>query len=292
MLQLEVVAVRHLLAHERILPNVANRLIMEFKNWASLQNPIIVDENNIVLDGNHRAHAFKELRFKYMPVCKIDYFNTSAKLRYWYRLFENFPDFEKLTAIIQSHGGRIRRVETREKLDLALSEETFSCGIHKQDFFAVFTFPGDIVHDAISAYEVVRKIEETLAGEGVDLKYIPCQATREEDFCDGLKADACIICTPKITKEMIVDASRQRQVFAPKTTRHLIPARPLNVNVPSLWFKDEVSLADINERFKQFLEAKQVKRFAPGQIINGRYYEEELFVFYSPEEGSRRHYQG
>ena len=55
---LEVVRVGSLLRHEEILPRVADRLILEFKNWASLHNPIIVDENNIVLDGNHRVYAF------------------------------------------------------------------------------------------------------------------------------------------------------------------------------------------------------------------------------------------
>jgi hypothetical protein len=43
--------------------------------------------------------------------------------------------------------------------------------------------------------------------------------------------------------------------------------------------KEDVSLEEMNRRFLQFLEAKEVTRLPPGQVINGRYYEEELFVF-------------
>jgi hypothetical protein len=47
-LKLEVVPVESLLQHEATLPHIVNKLILEFKNLAKLQNPIIVDENDIL----------------------------------------------------------------------------------------------------------------------------------------------------------------------------------------------------------------------------------------------------
>jgi len=41
---------------------------------------------------------------------------------------------------------------------------------------------------------------------------------------------------------------------------------------------------EINKRFSELLKRKGVKRFGPGQVVNGRYYEEELFVFYDKDE--------
>ncbi len=79
---------------------------------------------------------------------------------------------------------------------------------------------------------------------------------------------------------MVVDAVKKKKRFAPKTTRHLIPARPLNVNVPTYWFKEDISLEEINKRFLKLLERKNLRRFGPGQVVDGRYYEEELFVFF------------
>ena len=84
-LELEVVRVDSLFQHEEILPHVADKLIFEFKNWTNLQNPVIVDKNYIVLDGNHRVFVFKKLKFKYISVCKVDYFNELTQLRYWFR---------------------------------------------------------------------------------------------------------------------------------------------------------------------------------------------------------------
>ena len=60
-LKLEIVLVESLSLHEQIIPKAANRLLLEFKNLANLQNPIIVDENNIVLDGNHRVSVARQL---------------------------------------------------------------------------------------------------------------------------------------------------------------------------------------------------------------------------------------
>jgi len=44
-LQLEIVPVASLLLHEEVIPKKANELVLESRNWADLQNPIIVDEN-------------------------------------------------------------------------------------------------------------------------------------------------------------------------------------------------------------------------------------------------------
>ena len=99
-------------------------------------------------------------------------------------------------------------------------------------------------------------------------------------FCNELEDDEMIIWTPQITKEMVVDAAKKEKLFAPKATRHLIPARPLNVSVPTYWFKENISLEEINRKVSGFLKSKDLRRFGPGQIIDGRYYEEELFVFF------------
>ena len=85
---------------------------------------------------------------------------------------------------------------------------------------------------------------------------------------------------------MVVEAASRGKLFAPRTTRHIIHPRPLNVNVPSYWFKENISLEEINRRFSKFLEGKHICRFGPGQVINGRYYGEEVCIFYDkPHKG-------
>lgn len=279
-LELEVVRVDSLFQHEEILPHVADKLIFEFKNWTNLQNPVIVDKNYIVLDGNHRVFVFKKLKFKYISVCKVDYFNELTQLRYWFRLLGRIESLESLKQMINDMNGSLREVSDREALRKALENNNLSCGIQQGNFYASISFHEDVVNDAVSAYNALEKIQAELLQNGLKIEYIPCKSVHEGKFCDELKNGEIIIWTPQITKEMVVDAVKKKKRFAPKTTRHLIPARPLNVNVPTYWFKEDISLDEINKRFLKLLERKNLRRFSPGQVVGGRYYEEELFVFF------------
>ncbi|MBW1723148.1 MAG: hypothetical protein JRH13_14345 [Deltaproteobacteria bacterium] len=279
-LKLEVVPVNSLLIHEEVLPNLAHKLLLEFKNWNNLQNPIIVDENHIVLDGNHRAYAFKKLRFTYIPVCKIDYFHEKAELRYWFRVLDGVKNIAVVERVAKELGGIVQEVGDKERLNEILDLNPLSCGIQKRDYCASLTFPRDTVKDAVDAYGALEKIQKRLTALGIEVRFVPCQHITEGDFSNTLKDDEVVLWTPRMTKKMVVDAAKRGRVFAPKSTRHCIPARPLNVNVPTTWFKEEVTLDEMNDRFRRFLEGKRLKRFGPGQVIEGRYYEEEVFVFY------------
>ena len=279
-LQLEIVPVESLRVHEEVIPEQADELVLEFRNWANLQNPIIVDENHMVLDGHHRAFVFKKLGFNYIPVCKIDYFNAAVQLRYWFRRMGKIKKTDLLKQRIEEMNGSLQQVNDWEALRSRLEQNRLQCGIQHGEFFASVCFHKEIVNDAVTAYDLVETIQERLIQEGKTLDYVPCQSLQDEIFCRTLRPDEIIIWTPHISKEMVVDAVNRDKRFAPKATRHLIPARPLNVNVPAAWFKENVSLEKINRRLSDSLNRKRLRRFAPGQVIDGRYYEEELFIFF------------
>lgn len=279
-LDLQVVPVGSLLLHEKILPDLAHKLLIEFKNWANLQNPIIVDENHIVLDGNHRAFVFRKLKFRYIPVCKIDYFHEKAELRYWFRLLTRVVSMDFVKEATREVGGQFRKVKDKETLSELLRNNRFACGVQWRNDYAFITFPEDRVADAVDAYAFMEKIQKRLTEQNGECGFIPCQHVLENEGHENLKDDDMVIWTPHMTKEMVVDAAKRGRLFAPKSTRHCIPARPLNVNVPTTWFKENVAIEEINRRFEDFLNAKKLQRFGPGQVIDGRYYAEEVFVFY------------
>jgi L-serine kinase (ADP) len=279
-LELEVVSVDSLLQHEETISGPMRKLILALKNQAHLHNPIIIDENHVVLDGNHRAFAFKELKFKHIAACRINYFHKKTKLRYWYRHLRTSPRLNRIKRAVAELKGDWRDVEDKDSLQKALEKDRLCCGIQRGDFFASVRFRDDVVNDAVSAYGIFNQIQEKLVGEGSTLEYIPCNAVHEADFCAGLNADEVVLWSPRITKEMVVDAARRQKIFTPKATRHLIPARPLNVDVPTEWFTEDISLEEINRRFADHLRGKKIQHLGPGQIVHGRYYEEELFVFY------------
>ena len=279
-LKLEIVPLSTLIPHEAIISNVSQRLTMEFANFANLHHPIIIEKNNIVLDGNHRVSVFKKLGFKHIAVCRINYFNRCVKLRYWFRLLGNMNDLAILESIIHQMGGRLDSVPTKAALIDALTKNYLSWGIQQGSCFNWVRFSREKVSDAIESYRALEKLQNQLVREDASLEYIPCESARSEDVCEKIQPNDVIIWTPHIGKNMIVAATQVGSVFAPKTTRHLIPARPLNINIPGQWLKEDISLDDINERFTNYLTAKRIRKFGPGQVIDGRFYGETVFVFY------------
>ncbi|MFP4088061.1 MAG: ParB N-terminal domain-containing protein [Desulfobacteraceae bacterium] len=278
-LHLKMAPLHALREHEAVIPEKAEQLRLQFRNWALLQNPVIVDEHLTVIDGHHRAHVLKRLNFKYIPVCKIDYFNEAVQLRYWFRSIAHIPDLDMPKRLICRLKGTLREMAHLHALKKRLAQNPLCLGFqHKGRFFSV-TFPQTMVHDAVSAYDITDQIQEGLVKGGRGFQYIPCQSVLSGTCAEQEDSDHLILWTPQISKQMVMDAVRRNRRFGPKATRHLIPARPLNVNVPIYWLKEEKSLDVMNQAFLRLLEGKRLKRFGPGQIIDGRYYEEELFVF-------------
>jgi L-serine kinase (ADP) len=285
-LELEILPVASLFAHERLLAPVADRLSLEFRSTPYLDNPVIVDQNHIVLDGNHRVHVFKRLQFRHIAVCRIDYMHREARLRYWFRLLANVKSIELLKRISEEFKGQFQYVEDKAALERIMAENSTCCGVQHGEVFGVLVFDHEVVDDAVSAYDLLENLQARLVEEGIAVEYIPCQYAQKGEFCQCLTDENVILWTPQITKEMVVEAAKQERLFAPKTTRHLIPARPLHINVPTAWLREDVSLEVINQRFMEHLRAKELRRLGPGQVINGRYYEEELFVFYDKKPSS------
>ena len=279
-LTLEIVPVASLFSHEQVIVPSANKLILEFKNLASLQDPIIVDENHVVLDGNHRAYAFKTLKFRYIPVCKIDSFSRRTKLRYWYRLLSHIQEKQMVERIILSLGGTLQAQPDRAALENALQANCFACGLQANGRYDLVCFPDNDTCDAVDAYHRLQELQDRLTAGGVALSYIPCKAVKADTFSSRLRSDQAVLWPPRITKQMVVDCAKMKKVFAPKSTRHVIPVRPLNVNMPGQWFRENWTLEEINAHFYSFLKEKRMKRFSPGMVLDGRYYEEELIVFY------------
>ncbi|GAH27361.1 unnamed protein product, partial [marine sediment metagenome] len=60
---------------------------------------------------------------------------------------------------------------------------------------------------------------------------------------------------PRLTKSLVVSTALSGRVFSFKSTRHVIPARPMHLDVPlNLLRKDEESLDEVNNKLRQLLQ--------------------------------------
>ena len=89
------------------------------------------------------------------------------------------------------------------------------------------------------AYAWVGRIEKTFANNGLNISY-EAERDAEENVKSG-RAIAAIM-TPRATKSEVLEAALSGKVFAHKTTRHMVPMRPMGVNVPLSWLIGDMSL--------------------------------------------------
>ncbi len=106
----------------------------------------------------------------------------------------------------------------------------------------------------------VERLLEILRKAGYKVVY----ATREEAerMVNNREAVAAII-LPEVSKEEVRRRGQLGDLLPPKTTRHVIPDRPLNLNVPlSLLMDDGKTLEEKNKVFlKKCVEGRRVRRY-------------------------------
>ncbi len=82
--QIKNIAIGSLKPHEQINTDHLAKLRAEIKNDGILKDPIIVDQNTLViLDGHHRYNSLKSLEYNFCPCCLVDYQSDEIAVGCW-----------------------------------------------------------------------------------------------------------------------------------------------------------------------------------------------------------------
>lgn len=265
---LSLVEIDRLHPHEEIQPKLLYQLMKALNQDQVLKHPIIVDCNSLtVLDGNHRTEALRKLGFTLIPACMVDYKNPRIKVECWYRviskgnpseesgLLERFWDFKSKAGAIENIADLGRNIALLTEGKIFLLDSDFG--------------------SLEEVYKRLKEIELRIHDLNLEVNY-----DAEEDAKRKLKEHKAIavIATPPLNKELILKFALNEERFPCKTTRHIIPARPMSINFP-LDFLKRKSLIEANEIFLDDLKKKHLKRLPSGSMMNGRRYDEPLFLF-------------
>jgi len=271
-LKISIEEVSRLHIHEETIPDVVEKLVAKIEADGRFTHPVIADEKSlVVLDGMHRIAALQKLGFRFLPVCLVDYGNPNVVLCSWHRLLSQISSLDDIFAVVEGLGLTAERttwdtahsrVENRlAKTAVFLTEECFTIyGAHS---------------NVKETYDVIKRIQSQFLSKGCSITYDTADGARQQVYSG--KASAGLM-TPTISKEEVVQVALSGNVFPQKATRHIIPARPMMVDVPNEWLTGKISLSEANDRFVELLSSKKVKRLAGGQVLDRRY-EEELYVF-------------
>ncbi len=258
--------------HEETIPerirSLGDRIIRDGVQSA----PVIVDRGTyVVLDGMHRVAIMKRLGCRFTCVCLVDYFDPSIKVQRWIRVIPRPFCAEKAEEALAALGLRMEPYEPASSPD----EEDGLLLIFRDQTYRL-TQNGE---DLLEAFKRSHELESLLETWGYRISY--CAEAEATDRVDSGEYEAALY-PPKVEKSQVVEAAERGQVFTPKATRHRLPARPVQVNVPLGLLRDkEISLEEANARLRETLSGKKLARYEPGTEWMGRTYDEVLYVFES-----------
>ena len=237
-LEITLEEVDTLLFHEQVLESLLRGLVTELVSDQCFRHPIIVDRQIIGC---------------------------------WHRVISPRLDIKWLKMVLEDSGFRLEEMSLTEALDLVEKREAMASIAFNSTCFTI-----RCVHDDIkNIYDGIQEIEHTLRAADYSIHY----ETERDAFNHLALGDECsILIVPVVSKDEVVNIALNGQVFSYKTTRHVIPLRPLFINTSFEWLNNSLSPEHLNTSFTLYLSKKQFERFPPNQIFDRRY-DEELHVF-------------
>jgi len=260
---------KSLLLHEETIPDRVAELKREFLHDKVVRDPVIVDAGSwVVLDGMHRVVALRELECECVPVCAVDYLDPSIKVGAWYRSISGARNPDKIKLALSTLGLRF---------------ETFPLDVPKiaeNPALAILFAHGvcfKLMADNMQTFEILKVAEQCLQELGLTIEF----ESEKDALQDLVNMKTEIVMTlPKIDKASVRKAGLTSRLLPHKVTRHIIPARPLGVDVPLITLTDrDTPLMDSNQRLVSDLGTRGITRKPSGAVIGGRRYEEETFIF-------------
>jgi len=248
-------------------------LVHAIRNDGHVKHPVIVDSDSlVVLDGMHRVEALKQLGCIRIPVCMVDYSNPSITVECWYRVLNENAPLSYVLKLISQMGFSSKKVRSIDVEALGVPPVFAALQSLNEAFLVCSNF-----RNLKEAYGHVKQIEEKLKNSSLSIGH----ETERDAFLklrEGIVN--AVLLTPKLSKKAIVETALSGQVFAYKATRHVIPARPLRVNVPLALLQNEnKTLEEANKELILSLQWRTLKHMPAGSVIEGRRYEEDVYIF-------------
>ncbi len=267
-LEIGITKIDDIRLHEEIVEPHLSDLIDSMEETGEIIDPIIVDEKfGVVLDGMHRVVALSRLGHDKIPACFVNYKSSKVKLGSWCRVWNDIS-IERAVEICEGLRFELERCELENAISSLIHRDKKLFLASKNDCFKISEIDGKINE----VFVLAEDIERAIRNEGFEPSFVS-----EKNILEKLNPGEISILIPPAKKEEVIEISQSNKVFPPKMTRHVIPARPLNVKIPLPLLEESVLKAD--EKMTEKLKNSQTERLPPGSSFGGRNYEEELIVF-------------
>lgn len=268
-LNIALIETTKLKLHEETIPWRLTNLQRRIKRDGIQSSPVLVDQKHlVVLDGMHRTEALIQLKCKYICVCYLNYLDPRITVQRWCRVIPDPFTEKKAKTFLNPLDLRMEPYETHENPN---TDPGFHIVFQDTAYKLI-----DNTSNLIEVFKKSNQLENSLIEYGYEIKHCT-EAQAAEYMASGY---AATLYTPRVKKQQVLELATGNQVLTPKATRHRIPARPLNVNVPlTLLRNKEINLIEANKQLTQHLESKKLTRRDQGEQWMGRTYDEVLYLF-------------
>ena len=245
------------------------RLLHEIEDEGALWCPVIVDrESMVVLDGTHRVYALRSLGCRYVCAYFVDYGDPEIWVERWIRAIPKPLPMERIEEIAEGLGLVLIPLDSSKVQEVGYPVLRLSDG----SCFALLSRP-----DSLRCYETMHGFELMLESMGYGIDY-DTEADAEERLTHNTVS--AVLQPPALEKEQVVSSAVQGHALSCKATRHVIPGRPVGVDVPLTLLKNhEISLEEANARLAALIERKKTETMPPGALWRGRRYDEGTRLF-------------
>jgi len=265
-----MVEIDELKPHEEVIEKAVVKLTEEMRKDGFVRDPLIVDqEEHVILDGMHRFDVLKRLGCRFAPCCLLDYMSPQISVGSWFRVFN-----------VEDAKSSAQELLSTMKLDYAVNQLDV---IGQYDADAIILTRGGnefLLSKSIGILErcrIATDIEKQIVRDGLRVTYLSETLALESLMSEQANF---LIVLPAFTKETIRKLGSEGVLLPHKVTRHVIPSRPLEIDVPLPLLTDPmITCREADERLGELLANRRVDRRAPDSVIDGRRYDEELLVF-------------
>jgi L-serine kinase (ADP) len=270
-LVVSIVALEKVRPHEKTIPLPLASIRNDMMRTNTQRDPILIDsKTKLAMDGMHRLAALHSLDAKLAVCAEYDYLSRSVKLERWLRYFIA-PNKKLLTEISEEF-------DATKTSDLRKAVSDVDSG---RSSFALLSARNSFVSrdemEFLQTYQKVGKVDRLCEEAGLELQFAP-----EADLFSLFTSDSVyVIYPPRPTKKDVIRMVENNEVFPYKTTRHIVPIRPMGLYFPLDYLQNRTE-SECTKKLEEIVTLSKIEVKKVNVWYEGRTYSEPLAIFRRP----------
>ncbi len=267
-ISLTILPLEKILPHESTIPSLVASVKKDIGRTGFQRDPIVIDrKTGVVLDGMHRRSALSSLGARYGLCVQFDYLDKALLLERWLRYFIA-PDSEFLGDLISLIG--LKRAKSFKSAIHAVDSSLASIAL----LSARESYISEPQYDLLTAYQKLSRFDSLARSRNVEVQF------HSEDGREMLfTSESVFVLYPtKLDKNRILKLAKSRRLLPFKSTRHIVPVRPMGIYFP-LNLLMQSDIGKCKKALKDDLTECRIDLLDRDAWYEGRRYSEPLAVF-------------